>query len=107
MLLLMILVATSQLSALHLFQEGAAATYRCDGVVVRLNQAAAAIMAARKIPIVDLHSVVTNVCAPDAPHQYINCSICRMEPCSYHYKPAGYAVISKPIAAAIRAVLLE
>jgi hypothetical protein len=42
-------------------KEGATATYRCDSVVVRLNAAAATVMAARKIPTVDLHKTVTDV----------------------------------------------
>ena len=55
--------------------------------------------------LLDLHKTVTDICAPQPPHIYSNCSICRMEPCSYHYKPAGYDLISKPIAAAVRRVL--
>lgn len=61
--------------------------YRCDSVVVQLNAAAAKVMAARSIPTLDLHKTVTDVCAPQPPHIYTNCTICRMEPCSYHYKP--------------------
>jgi len=84
---------------------GASAVYACDGVVQRLNAAAAAVMAKRGIPTLDLHSVVTDVCAPAAPHVYTNCSICRMEPCSFHYKPAGYDIISARISAALRDLL--
>jgi hypothetical protein len=73
--------------------------------VVQLNAAAAKVMAARNIPTLDLHKTVTDVCAPQPPHIYANCTMCRMEPCSYHYKPTGYAVISKPIAAALRKLL--
>jgi lysophospholipase L1-like esterase len=87
-------------------KQGAAATYRCDSVVVRLNEVAAKIMAARAIPTLDLHKVVTDICAPQPPHVYSNCTICRMEPCSYHYNPGGYAHISKPIADALRKLLL-
>lgn len=86
-------------------KEGSSATYRCDSVVVRLNAAAAKIMATQNIPTLDLHKTVTNICAPQPPHIYANCSICRMEPCSYHYNPGGYAQISKPIAAAVRKLL--
>ena len=84
-------------------------------------------MAARGIQTLDLHKTVTDVCAPQPPHLYVNCSICRMEPCScestqpfkvpcvvssrssltlasltVHYKPAGYDMIAKPIAHAFR-----
>eukprot|EP01048_Picozoa_sp_COSAG05_P024914 COSAG05_NODE_6089_length_1023_cov_3.033550_1_plen_131_part_00 len=83
----------------------ASATYRCDSVVVKLNAAAAKIMAARNIPTLDLHKTVTDICAPQPPHIYTNCSICRMEPCSYNYNPGGYAHISKPIATAVRKLL--
>jgi lysophospholipase L1-like esterase len=86
-------------------REGASATYRCDSVVVQLNAAAAKIMEARNIPTLDLHKTVTDICAPQPPHIYTNCSICRMEPCSYHYNPGGYAHISKPIATAVRQLL--
>jgi hypothetical protein len=88
-------------------KKGAAAVYSCDSVVGRLNQAAQAIMDARHIATLDLHRVVTDVCAPrSAPHMYVNCSICCMEPCSFHYKPSGYEIIGKPIAAAFRKLLL-
>jgi hypothetical protein len=86
-------------------KSGAAAVYPCDSVVARLNAAATRVMATHNIPIVDLHTVVTDVCAPEAPHTYVNCSICRMAPCSFHYTPDGYDVIAKPIADRIRAVL--
>ena len=99
------LLPSSEGAPIPACKAGASATYRCDSVVVRLNAAAAKVMAARAIPTLDLHKTVTDICAPQPPHIYSNCSICRMEPCSYHYKPAGYDLISKPIAAAVRRVL--
>ncbi len=36
------------------------------------------------------------------PRSYVNCSICRMEPCDYHYNPGGYDIIAKPIAETVR-----
>jgi len=75
--------------------------YPCDGVVQRLNAAARTIMAARDVQVLDLHSVVTSICGAT----YVNCSICRMEPCSYHYNPGGYTRIAKPIADAIRGLI--
>ena len=86
-------------------KRGAAAIYSCDSVVQRLNQAAQGVMASRKIPTLDLHKVVTDVCAPKPPHRYVNCSICRMQPCSFHYNPEGYKMLSQPIASAIRKLL--
>ena len=62
-------------------------------------------MAAKQIATLDLHSVVTDVCAPTAPHVYTNCTICRMEPCSFHYKPAGYDIIAQAVADKVRASL--
>ena len=64
-------------------------------------------MAARAIATLDLHTVVTDVCAPGSapPHRYANCSICRVQPCSFHYTPAGYNLLAAPIAAKVRAML--
>ena len=89
----------------HVCVRSSILQYRCDSVVQRLNAAAKAIMASRGIQTLDLHKAVTDICAPQPPHLYTNCSICRMEPCSFHYKPAGYAMISKPIAQAFRQLL--
>jgi hypothetical protein len=50
-------------------------------VVEDMNAIAAEVIKPHNIPIVDLYTVVTNVCGP----VYTNCSICRVEPCSYHY----------------------
>lgn len=75
--------------------------YPCDDVVLRLNTAAQQIMAAHHVPVVDLYGTVTAQCGA----HYVNCSICRMEPCSYHYTPSGYTMIAKPIAASIRTLL--
>lgn len=86
-------------------KRGAAAKYPCDSVVARLNQAAAVVMASRNISTLDLHQVVTDVCAPQPPHRYVNCSICRVQPCSFHYTPEGYKILSQPIAAAVRRLL--
>jgi len=65
------------------------------------NEIAAGIMANHSIPTVDLYSVVTAHCGK----QYVDCDICAVEPCSYHYKPPGYALISKAVVAAITALL--
>jgi len=45
--------------------------------------------------------VVTDVCGP----VYTNCSICRVEPCSYHYNPAGETAQAKVLAQAIAGLL--
>ena len=58
-------------------------------------------MAAKGIPVVDLHAVVTNICGA----VYTNCSLCRMEPCSFHYNAAGYGPIAAAVAAEFRKVL--
>jgi hypothetical protein len=60
--------------------------YPCNDVVQDLNVRAKSIMAQHDIPVVDVYSTVTSQCG----EHYVNCTICRMEPCSYHYKPAGY-----------------
>ena len=88
-------------------KTGAVSVYRCDDVVQRLNVVAAAVMAKRAIPTLDLHTVVTDVCAPAPPHHYVNCSICRMEPCSYHYKSPGYDIISAHVASGLHALLKQ
>jgi len=87
-------------------KEGTSNTYLCDTVVLKLNIIAKKIMAARKITYVDLHQTVTAVCAPQPPHDYVNCSLCRMEPCSFHYNAAGYGPIAKAVAAAFKKALL-
>lgn len=75
--------------------------YKCNDVVQELNDRAKAIMAPHNIPVVDVYSTVTGICGAT----YVNCSICRMTPCSFHYNPPGYDKISVPIATAIRASL--
>ena len=57
------------------------------------------------IPYIDLHKTVTDICAPNPPHNYVNCSLCRMEPCSFHYNPAGYGPIAAAVATAFRSAL--
>jgi hypothetical protein len=99
------LIPSSEGAPVPKCKAGATAVYPCDSVVQRLNVAAARIMATKQIATLDLHSVVTDICAPAAPHIYANCSMCRMEPCSFHYKPAGYDVIAKGIAGQVRAML--
>ena len=39
------------------------------------------------------------------PLPYVNCSICKQQPCSYHYTPQGYQWISQPINTNISALL--
>lgn len=84
---------------------GAKAVYKCDTVVLELNLIAKAIMADHNIPYIDLHKTVTDICAPNPPHNYVNCSLCRMEPCSFHYNPAGYGPIAAAVATAFRSAL--
>ena len=48
-------------------KAGASHVYKCDSVVRELNTAAAAIMHARRIATVDLHSTVTGACAKGLP----------------------------------------
>ena len=55
-----------------------------------------------RVQVVDTYSIVTAACGAT----YQNCSICRKTPCSYHYTPEGYELISRPIATAMRALLL-
>eukprot|EP00658_Telonema_sp_P-2_P021523 TRINITY_DN18574_c0_g1_i1.p1 TRINITY_DN18574_c0_g1~~TRINITY_DN18574_c0_g1_i1.p1 ORF type:complete len:213 (+),score=35.10 TRINITY_DN18574_c0_g1_i1:282-920(+) len=76
--------------------------YNCNGVVSELNQRAVRIVHDRGIPVVDLYRAVTDVCGGT----YVNCSICRKTPCSYHYTAEGYVMLAKPIAAAMRAALV-
>lgn len=65
------------------------------------NKAAAAIMAAHKVPVLDLYTVITDHCGK----VYTDCDICRVEPCSYHYKPAGYQLLGDAVAAGIAKLL--
>jgi hypothetical protein len=58
-------------------------------------------MKKNNIPIVDLYTRVTDFCGS----VYSTCSICRKDPCSYHYTPQGYEWISAPLAKAIRSML--
>jgi hypothetical protein len=75
--------------------------YKCNDVVQELNTRAKAIMEPHNIPTVDVYATVTGICGPS----YVNCTICRMTPCSFHYTPVGYDNISIPIAASIRKAL--
>ena len=75
--------------------------YPCDPVVSQLNDAARAIAAARALPTVDLHAAVTDTCGA----RYVNCSICRMSPCSYHYTAPGYTMLARTVGAAVRGLL--
>lgn len=65
------------------------------------NEIAAGIMGNRSIPTVDLYGVVTRHCGT----QYVDCDICAKEPCAYHYKPEGYALIAKAVSTAITDIL--
>jgi hypothetical protein len=65
------------------------------------NVMATAIMNERQIPIIDLYTPVIKHCGAE----YVDCDICAASPCNYHYKPAGYQMLSDVIAAAIKAAL--
>ena len=77
--------------------------YPCDTVVQKLNNYASITAFAQGLPTVDLHKEVTDICGT----RYVNCSICRMEPCSYHYTPAGYTILAKKVASAMRNLLSQ
>lgn len=65
------------------------------------NRMATAIMTAHSIPMVDLYSIVTAHCGK----VYVDCDICAVSPCTYHYKPPGYALLAAAMEAAITKVL--
>lgn len=70
-------------------------------VVEDMNSIARDVVGAHNIPIIDLYSLVTAKCGA----VYTNCSICRIEPCSYHYNAEGMAMQAEFIAQAIGGVL--
>ena len=63
------------------------------------NKIASDMMKGYGIPTVDLYQRVVEFCGPVP---YTNCSICRMEPCSYHYTSSGYDWIAVPVQDEIR-----
>lgn len=94
-------------------------------VVDELNAIASDIMAAHNIPIVDLHTLVTDHCGtvsllwmhihrtslhrtptlfatPPPPQIYEDCDWCRVHPCSYHYNGIGETAQGKFVAEAFR-----
>eukprot|EP00117_Sycon_ciliatum_P035470 scpid89431/ scgid26879/ len=70
-------------------------------VVEDLNRIAASVMQTQPspVPIIDLYSAVVKECGPVP---YKSCSICRKDPCQYHYTPQGYELIAAPVAEAIK-----
>ena len=66
-----------------------------------MNTIAKGLASAHNIPVIDLYSLVTQKCGA----VYTNCSICRVEPCSYHYNAEGMDMQSAYIAKAIGSVL--
>lgn len=71
-------------------------------VAERLNSLAAQNMWKRKIPIVDLYTVVTQHCGA----VYQDCDWCKIHPCSYHYNGNGYEALAEVVSYAIRKALL-
>lgn len=72
-----------------------------NNVVDDLNKIALDVVAPYKMPIVDLHKLVTDHCG----EKYSDCDWCRVHPCSYHYNPTGETVQGEMVAAAFKAVL--
>lgn len=70
-------------------------------VVEDMNAIAADVVAPYGIPVVDMYSLVTKSCGAI----YVNCSICRVEPCSYHYNAAGMDAQGQAVAQAIEKAL--
>jgi len=54
-------------------------------VVEDMNTIASDLMAEYNIPVLDLYKPVTDTCG----EVYTSCSICRRDPCSYHYNAEG------------------
>eukprot|EP00966_Prymnesium_polylepis_P047151 1091882-Prymnesium_polylepis.1 len=66
-----------------------------------MNAIASDVIAPYGIEVVDLYSTVTKTCGA----VYVNCSICRKEPCSYHYNAAGMEAQGRVVAQAIERAL--
>ena len=71
-------------------------------IVEELNVIASKVMNASAIPVVDLYGTVVKQCGP---LPYKSCSICRKDPCSYHYTPQGYELLAAQVMAAIKHAL--
>jgi hypothetical protein len=67
------------------------------------NRQAKVIMGKSGIEIVDLYGVITGHCGD----VYEDCDICAVSPCTYHYKPEGYAMLARNVSAAIEAALTK
>ena len=80
-----------------------------DHVVADLNQIAREVIKGKGVGLLDLHKLVMEECSPAPAHTapYVNCSICRREPCSYHYNSIGETVQGKAVAAAMRPLVAE
>ena len=80
-----------------------------DDVVADLNSIARDVIKGKSIGLLDLHEVVMETCSPPPAHTapYTNCSICRREPCSYHYNSIGETAQGKAVAAAMRPLVAE
>jgi len=61
-------------------------------IINELNTRATKIMGSNGVPIVDLYGRVTSYCGTPP---YKTCTICRKDPCSYHYDSDGYKYISE------------
>ena len=74
-------------------------------IVEMLNDAAAGVMAAQKVPVIDLYSAVVNVCGGTVPYTY--CPVCSDNPgrCQFHYTSLGYQDIAAVVTAAIQGAL--
>ena len=75
-------------------------------VVEDLNLRAQKIMTSQPtpIPVVGLYDVIVKKCGP---LPYVNCSICRKEPCSYHYNAEGSELLATAVSTAIKSALLD
>jgi len=84
-------------------------TLQGNHVVADLNKIALEVIDGKGIQVLDLHKVVMESCSqpPSYTAPYVNCSICRKEPCSYHYNPSGETIQGKAVADAIRKLIIK
>ena len=66
------------------------------------NQVATGIMQKSQVPITDLYGVITAVCGK----QYVDCPICAVSPCTYHYNAEGYEILAGNVTDALSRALL-
>ena len=82
-------------------------TLQGNPIVPDLNKIALEVIDGKGIEVLDLHKLVMEQCSPPPTHTepYVNCTICRMEPCSYHYNSDGESIQGNAVADAIRKIL--